>query len=120
MQIYTIQIAKWRRAAAIHVPLLDITVKSGEPLFAPDRFLLYAYKQGRIDEEQYRQQYLEKMRESLRSFWYRWEQVASMPVVALACYCRAGEFCHRHLLTECFCRYCHKRSIPFEYLGEIL
>ena len=44
MKIYTIQISKWRKAEQLGVQFKDVTVKSGDKLFAPTWDFLMEYK----------------------------------------------------------------------------
>lgn len=120
MELYTAQIARWRDVAALEVRLIDITAKSGIKAFAPSFERVMEYKRGELSESAYTELYHKRMSESLWRFPQRWEELTSYKEpVALACYCRAGAFCHRHLLKDILEQYCKDLSITFNYKGEI-
>lgn len=117
--LFTIQMAKWRLAQAIGVKFLDITAKSGIQAFAPDYKAVIAYKEGKLSEEEYTIRYKEKMylsREEHKKFW---KQLLKYPQIAFACYCPAGEFCHRHLFVEMVKDYLEQQDIVVKLGGEI-
>lgn len=119
MKIYTIQMSKWRKAEKLGVPFKDITVKSGDKLFAPTWDFLMEYKQD-LDEEKYISKYIPLIRESYKNNKDKWVELCNMGSVAVACYCKAGEFCHRHLLVDILEKVCQANNIEFERMGEIL
>lgn len=81
--------------------ILDITVKSGNKIFAPTWDMVTGYKKGSMSKEEYTQKYLVMMRKSYKKFPMLWERILREHTkIALACYCEPGEFCHRHLLKE--------------------
>ena len=92
---------------------LDVTVKSGDKAFAPTWKMVMGVKQGRMSEEEYTREYYERMRESYRQNRQRWDEVLSMEEAVLACYCRAGSFCHRYLLKDMLVK------CGAEYAGEV-
>ena len=119
MEVYTIQMAQWRKAKERGIQLLDTTVKSGDKVFAPAWGMVEAVKSGRISEEEYSLDYRRMMMMSLKNNASRWKEVIRGEPVAIACYCGYGLFCHRHLLVQYFDEICTSRGIPFEYKGEI-
>lgn len=119
MRLKTIQIAKWRLLDNDHL-LLDTTVKSGDKIFAPTWSIVRDVKDGTITPEQYTKVYRELMLSSWRDNKEHWLSIINEPkIVTLACYCKAGDFCHRHLLKEYFSKICSKYNYDFEYLGEV-
>lgn len=100
MPVHTVQMAQWRKAKAKDIRVVDITLKSGERHFAPSPKLLSLYKCGHIDPEGYTERFVQEMRESYRKAPQLWIDLALDDNYALACYCRAGDFCHRHLVVE--------------------
>lgn len=108
--------AKWRKATNF----LDTTVKSGDKRFAPTWDLLGRYRGGEIDEEGYEKEFLQLMRTSFKEHKEFWRETLSQEVLTIGCYCRAGKFCHRHILVEVFKRACEYFEIDFEYHGEII
>lgn len=119
MELYTVQLAKWRLVKAKGIPLVDITLRSGNRCFAPTPKLLGDYKAGRITAEEYRSEYYRLMRTSYRVNAAQWDKLLRQPKVAIACYCKAGAFCHRLLLKEMIEKACAAEGIPFSYKGEI-
>lgn len=119
LKLYTIQLAKWRKAQAMGMPLVDTTVKSGLSAFAPTWDMLRDLKEGIITQEQYTELYLKKMQMSQTTVPVLWDRLVNMGTVSIACYCRAGKFCHRHVLKDILDRYCAQHGIHFEYMGEI-
>lgn len=119
VQLYTVQLAQRRLAIKQDIPLLDITVKSGDPVFAPTWEMVLEYKSGRLSEMEYTRLYSEMMRKSWTINRSRWLEVCQMEQVAISCYCTNGIFCHRHLLRGFFERVCRGQGIPFEYKGEL-
>lgn len=120
MMLYTIQMAQWRLAQKLEIPMIDTTIKSGEKTFQPSWEIVTAVKSGVISPEVYTEEYLQIMRDSYKNNRSRWLEVCNMPVVAIACYCPDGQFCHRHVLATCFKYVCRKNGLPFELKGELL
>lgn len=125
MEVYTIQLGQWRLAKELGIPLIDTTYRSGIihqniRWLAPTGELLGNYKSGLASPCDYQQIYLNIMRA-------RWSQDPQWFIdfcrqydkVALACYCGAGQFCHRLLLVDIFRNICIKYNIPFTYAGEL-
>lgn len=119
MNLYTIQMASWREAKRLGIPLYDITCKSGDEIFAPERSDLYEHKAGRMSDEEYTRRYHEKMLRTFNHYRPEWERFLLKNAVALACYCPAGGFCHRYLLKDILLKLHLKRHLPCSYLGEI-
>lgn len=117
--IYTVQMAKWRKCKELGIELIDTTVKSGDPIFAPTWDIVSAVKEGRITPEQYTEVYLELMRKSFKEHRDAWLALLSKPVIAIACYCKTGAFCHRHLLLSYLEKACQFFGIPYTLAGEI-
>ena len=125
MEVYTIQLGQWRLAKELDIPLIDTTYRSGiihqnVRWLAPTGELLGNYKSGIASEYDYQQIYLNLMR-------VRWSQDPQWFIdfcqrydkVALACYCGAGQFCHRLILVDILRNICIKYNIPFLYSGEL-
>lgn len=109
VRITTGQIGKVRPSRDVMV--IDITVKSGRREFAPTWEMVMSYKDGRLSESGYTRQYEQMMLGTPGNpgSWERnfgaWQgllqQAADRDVtIILVCYCRRGDFCHRHLLKE--------------------
>lgn len=119
IEVWTIAIPQWRKAKALDITLLDITAKSGIPAFAPDFKHVMDYKAGKLSEEDYTKFYYGKMRKSLIDNPEDWEKLLSFDKVAVACYCTAGQFCHRLLFTDMMKKYCFSKGIHVTLKGEI-
>lgn len=118
MKLYTFQIAKWRKLKADDIPYIDTTFKTGNPIFAPTKKMVFGYKYGDLSEEEYTEMYISMMRESMRTHKEEWLKLLDMEVVAVGCYCPDGKFCHRKLLVYVLERITRNMGIDFEYLGE--
>lgn len=125
MEVYTIQLGQWRLAKELGIELVDTTYRSGVlhnniRWLAPSGELLGNYKAGSVAPCEYQQIYLNLMRT-------RWTQdpqwfiefCQQQQVIALACYCGAGQFCHRLILIDILRNICIKHQIPFVYHGEL-
>lgn len=100
INLWTMQMGKWRQAQAYEIKLVDITVKSGLVIFAPTWEVLMQYKRGEMQPPQYAEIYLSRMQASLRFYPEKWKRLQAYPKMALTCYCKAGEFCHRYLFSQ--------------------
>lgn len=113
-ELYTYQIPKWRGLVKFGMPLIDTTVKSGDPRLCPTWTLVMGIKQKRITEAQYTQAYLQ-----LLDYWWFadplfFEDLLTPPRIAVGCYCPPHQFCHRYLLAEFLARHTHA-----QYCGEL-
>lgn len=97
--IWTIHLPHWRLLLP-EVKLLDITYKSGHRAFSPHGHDLGQFKRGEMSEDEYTQRYLEKMHDSRREHRQAWDGLSVGNYKALACYCKAGEYCHRRLFQH--------------------
>lgn len=119
MQLYTVSINKQDYAEIRGIELYDVTVKSGDKRFAPNWDFLMSYKRGEINEEEYTEKFYTLMRDSFSEHKGFWLDLLSKESLAIACYCKAGKFCHRHLLVSIFEKVCKQYNIPFNYKGEL-
>lgn len=119
MNLYTLQMGKWRLAQAKGFALIDTTVRSGEQAFAPTWEMVKASKAGVLSPEDYTTQYRALMLASVRTHAKLWRDTASLEDVVLLCYCPAGKFCHRHLLAGYFEEYCLATHRPITLMGEL-
>lgn len=117
LEIWTIQMAKWRNLPK-DIELIDITAKSGNQAFAPDFHAVMKYKRGDLYEDQYTTLYRRKMACSYRTKTDEWRTLMGKGRIALACYCQAGVFCHRHLMTDILLEGCKALKIPVALRGE--
>lgn len=125
MEIYTMQLSKWRLAKKQDIQIIDCTLKSGvhhcgERWLAPTKNLLWAYKEGTIGKEQYEKEYLSIMRERyIRDKQWFIDFCNTKDPLAIACYCKGGGFCHRYLLIKILDQICSHYNIPYTYKGEL-
>ena len=68
---------------------------------APSKEILNSYKEGLIDEDQYRELYLDLLM-TKSSAIERCVKYFKEHEVVLVCYEGKGKFCHRHILGELF------------------
>lgn len=120
VKIWTIQIARWRLARATGIPILDITAKTGIKAFAPNFGDVMAYKYGEMSEEVYTQIYLNSMEYSKTHQKAHWQALKDRSVVALACYCKSGVFCHRLLFADLMKNYLELQGVEVQMCGELL
>jgi hypothetical protein len=120
IEIYTVQMSSWRLAKERDIAFIDSTAKSGLAAFAPHFSDVMLYKAGQLSEQEYTEIYDRKMDESLIRTPKYWEWLKVKPKIAFACYCRAGVFCHRHLLAKRAENYLTKEGYEVVLMGEIL
>lgn len=119
LEIYTIQLAQHRKATALGIEVIDTTVRSGIPAFAPTWDIVGKVKSGVITEEQYTKQYRELMLKSCMTNLIAWNGLVAKEKIAIGCYCGADKFCHRHLLVKYIEGFCNSKNVPFRFCGEI-
>lgn len=120
LELFTIQMGKWRLARDRGIMFLDTTVKSGDRIFAPQWDMVLGHKNGTVSDEEYTQRYRRLMIDSWVNNRDRWMTLLqSNDQVALACYCPAGQFCHRHLLRGILEELGGKLNLPVRYYGEL-
>lgn len=119
MKFYTTTVYSWRKIKKLNIAFIDTTVKSGNKLFAPTWPLLAKYKSGEIDAEEYTKVFYELMRDSYKNHPEEWDALFEHDILALACYCKAGNFCHRLLLKDILLKIAKSKGVDIEYLGEI-
>ena len=122
MDVFTVQLGQWRKAVDHGILIINTTMKSGDPLFAPSKDIVYGSKYYGMSPEEYTQRYIQEMNNSYRNNPVRWEEFMLYHAdkrVALACYCRPGKFCHRHILVKMLDKVCRHYTIPFQYFGEL-
>ncbi len=118
MKIYTAQMSGWRKAEKLGIPLVDVTIKTGDKMFAPTWDFLMEYKSDQ-DEDKYINKFTPLMRKNYLNNKRYWLDFLSQDEVVIACYCKAGKFCHRYLLVDIFEKVCKHEGIPFELGGEL-
>lgn len=119
MELYTIQLGRWRQAQALRLTLVDTTVKTGALAFAPSWEMVWGHKNGTLSDAAYTELYYARMRVSYVAQRPAWEQLLQLERPAVACYCARGRFCHRHLLVDIVGLICQARGIAFSRGGEV-
>lgn len=125
INVYTIQMAKWRLIKDTDIKLIDVTIKGKDPLlksmFAPPSYqLVFDYKSGKISKATYEEAYLEKLRKSVIEHQLEWHDfLYDNSDVAIACFCNEGTFCHRHPLVEFMKEYAKGIGVHVNLMGEI-
>jgi uncharacterized protein YeaO (DUF488 family) len=113
--VHTAQVTKARGCTDV----LDITVKTGDPIFAPTWNMVMGYKWGRITATEYTEQYRERMLKSWADNKERWLEVLNSGSITLVCYCPAGFFCHRLLLVDLLQEVGSMLGIEIINMGEL-
>lgn len=111
--------AKHRLATQRGVVFVNTTVKNGLKAFAPSWEMVMGHKAGELSDEAYTEQYLVRMQRSQDEAPEHWDALAYGGEIALACFCRAGNFCHRYLLLKLLTQWCEKRGVSVEHMGEL-
>ena len=111
--------AKWRLVKERGIAFLDITAKSGIAAFAPDFGDVMRYKRGELSEEEYTKIYVERMARSRTVCPRRWASLNQRYEIAVACYCKAGVFCHRHLFVNEYKDFLEEQGCVVIVEGEI-
>lgn len=124
VEVWTIQMAQWRKAKELGIELIDTTVKSGNSVFAPTWEMVMDIKnatpEGREEAEQlYTRRYHIAMQNCFQQHASKWFELLSKEKIAIACYCKPGVFCHRHLLIKYIEKVAQQKGIPFTYKGEL-
>lgn len=122
MELYTASLYLRKDVERLDILLLDTTVKTGNPVFAPTWEMVMAHKRSQKtpeDDKIYEDQYYPMMRTSYRDHRTSWEWVLQQDRVAIGCYCHEGTFCHRHLLKDMFLMLAPRLGYTAVYKGEI-
>lgn len=121
IEIWTMQLGQWRKARARDIHVLNITAmgSGGIDAFAPDPDEVTRYKRGETSEDDYTDLYLARMKRTKILQPEKWAQLNKMERVAVACYCRRGVFCHRHLFTPLMKENLVERGYEVVLHGEI-
>lgn len=118
IDIWTVQVALHRAVKAKGIHFLDITVMSGVKAFAPEWWALRMYKAGDMPEEEYTALYKERMLQTQSRAPGQWGKLTDHPSVAFACYCKAGDYCHRHIFKHLAEDFIKARGMQVTQRGE--
>lgn len=119
LEVFTIQLSKWRLLNNSDIELIDTSFQSGVLWLAPSRELLWAYKGRHLTSREYFVRYKDLCRQRYRRHPEDWLELLTRGRIALACYCKADCFCHRLILKNILERLCEAEGIDFFYGGEI-
>lgn len=114
MEVYTYQLANWRKVKDLGIHYMDTTIKSGDPMLAPTWTLLSAYRYFGLSDEDYTKAYNLLLEDRLKESPEYFNELFNIAVLAVGCYCRPGKFCHRHLLVKFL-----EKHTEIIYRGEI-
>lgn len=127
MRVFTIQMGSHRLAKEQRIILIDTTVKSGDKAFAPTWDMVNLVKDNTVDGvtsvdalATYECLYRDLMRQSQLDNPKQWFGLFHQGSIALACYCKAGNFCHRLLLVDILTEYAEAQGLSIEAEGEIM
>jgi hypothetical protein len=125
MNIWTIQIARWKLAKDKGIVFIDTTVKSAKEyaFLAPSWEMVMGHKTQSLSDNQYTELYYELLRSRYKANKQPFIKLLTdfkEADIAIACYCTSGQFCHRHLLVNILRAIAVKENIPFEYKGELI
>ena len=98
LHFYTRQIRKGEEQTDLR--LLDITVGSGNKIFAPSWQMVKGLKAKTLSWEEYTKMFYQKMRKSYIKNQLDWNMLLGRDTAILGCYCHKNSNCHRFLLAE--------------------
>lgn len=119
MRLWTIQMGQWRLAQQKNIPLVNTTVMSGLSWLAPTWDMVKGHKLGIYSDAEYTSRFIPMMTLSEKDHRDKWLELINAEEVAIACYCKAGAFCHRMLLVEILRVFCEREGVEFTYMGEL-
>lgn len=93
---------------------IDVTYKTGNPIFAPDKKLVWDYKNGKITSSEYIKNYHLKMRKSFLENTKEWMKIVDSSFCVFVCFCNSKNFCHRKVLANYF------EKLGCVYKGELI
>lgn len=125
MNLWTIQVARWKLAKDRGIVFIDTTVKSAKEyaFLAPTWDMVMGHKQGTVSDTGYTELYYELLRSRYKENKQPFIKLLldfKDSDIAVACYCATGRFCHRHLLVNILQAIAVKEKIPFNYKGELI
>lgn len=120
LDVWTGRVNDWRHYQNTDILFFDCTLKTGDIRFAPTGELLWPYKRGEYTDEEYTAIYYQITRERFRDDPEPWLWLIRQERICLACYCRPGKFCHRHLLVDILEKLCQREGIRLIRRGELI
>lgn len=112
---------------------INTTIGSGKGvglLLAPMKEMVYGHKAGRGDsrfvgrytpltDAEYTERYYELIRGRYVQNTAAFVELLHRPSITIMCYCKSGDFCHRHLAVDILKKIADWFDIPVEIKGEI-
>jgi len=119
MHLFTTQLSKWWICRQYGIELIDVSNGNGLSMFVPSSDSYWNWKRGIISNEEFRFQYLIKMRKSWNEKRQDWiDFMSQRHPMAIATYETSDLFSHRHVLKDVFEMLCENNQIEFYYYGE--
>lgn len=122
------QMAKWRSVKILRpeTNLVNTTVRSGERNLAPTWNMVHLVKSNYANPEElaaaqadYTRTYRKLIHARFREDPEYFLQYLYGKEVTFMCYCKAGDFCHRHLLVKFIKVLARIYKVEVTYLGEL-
>lgn len=122
------QMAKWRSVKKLRpeTNLVDTTVRSGDRMLAPTWNMVHLVKSHYANPEElaaahadYTRTYRKLIHARFRQDPDHFLQFLYGKEVTFMCYCKAGDFCHRHLLVKFIKVLARIYKVEVTYLGEL-
>jgi len=114
--------ARWRQAEDLGYRFLDTTfmtgVKAGNAAFAPEEEWVRAYKAGEMPTGEYVSLYEEKLGRTIDTHKDDWKSLLHASTLVVACYCPAGQFCHRHPFVDFLKVWADSQGVTVVNMGE--
>lgn len=125
LNIYTIQMGKYRLLEGSNIQLIDATIKCKDPLirklFAPPSWdLVMGIKNGTITEEEYLEEYIKKLEYTSKVYLEEWFTVLDRGEIAISCFCSCDTFCHRFILAEFIYDVANEYGYDVNLIGEVV
>ncbi|MGL5397327.1 MAG: DUF488 family protein, N3 subclade [Shewanella sp.] len=126
--VSTCQMAKWRSVKKLRPEsnLVDTTVRSGDRNLAPTWNMVYLVKSQYATPEEFAAAYADYTRTYRKLIHARYREDRERFLkylygkeVTFMCYCKAGEFCHRHLLVKFIKVLARIHKVEITDLGEL-
>jgi hypothetical protein len=81
--------------------------------------MVRAYKEKRVSEEDYIDQYIKLMRISYIDNPGDWESLLDNENIVIGCMCRKGLFCHRNIFVRLLMAHAKRNGIEAKFKGEL-
>ena len=119
MKIYTCSLRNIDLCRSNNITPFNITVKSGDQFYAPTWGILMEHKNDQNDEK-YLMQFIPLMEKRFQENPEKVHELFKNQSLALLCYCKSGDFCHRHYIVQLLEEFANLNNLEFEYCGELV